>query len=131
MFLDAKVEAELLELDDEDRPARCSTRSARPSRAWTRSPAPASTPSACRPTSPPARRSPAPGRSSKGGTAPQAAGVIHTDFERGFIKAEIVSFDDLVAAGSMAAAKAAGKVRIEGKDYVMADGDVVEFRFNV
>ena len=67
----------------------------------------------------------------RGFTAPQAAGVIHTDFERGFIKAEIVSYDDLVAAGSMAAAKAAGKVRMEGKDYVMADGDVVEFRFNV
>jgi GTP-binding protein YchF len=67
----------------------------------------------------------------RGDTAPQAAGVIHTDFERGFIKAEIVSYDDLVAAGSMAAAKAAGKVRMEGKDYVMADGDVVEFRFNV
>jgi GTP-binding protein YchF len=67
----------------------------------------------------------------RGATAPQAAGVIHTDFERGFIKAEIVSYDDLVAAGSMAAARAAGKVRIEGKDYVMADGDVVEFRFNV
>ena len=67
----------------------------------------------------------------KGWTAPQAAGVIHTDFARGFIKAEIVSFDDLVAAGSMTAAKAAGKVRMEGKDYVMRDGDVVEFRFNV
>ena len=67
----------------------------------------------------------------KGWTAPQAAGVIHTDFQRGFIKAEIVSFDDLVEAGSMAAAKAAGKVRMEGKEYVMADGDVVEFRFNV
>ena len=67
----------------------------------------------------------------KGFTAPQAAGVIHTDFERGFIKAEIVSYDDLVAAGSMAAARAAGRVRIEGKDYVMADGDVTEFRFNV
>ncbi len=67
----------------------------------------------------------------KGATAPEAAGVIHTDFQRGFIKAEIVSFDDLVAAGSMAAARAAGKVRMEGKDYVMADGDVVEFRFNV
>ena len=66
-----------------------------------------------------------------GATAPEAAGVIHTDFQRGFIKAEIVSFDDLVAAGSMAAAKAAGKVRMEGKDYVMRDGDVVEFRFNV
>jgi len=64
----------------------------------------------------------------KGWTAPQAAGVIHTDFQRGFIKAEVVSFDDLVAAGSMVAAKAAGKVRIEGKDYVMQDGDVVEFR---
>jgi len=67
----------------------------------------------------------------KGATAPQAAGVIHTDFERGFIKAEIVSYDDLVAAGSMAVAKSAGKVRMEGKDYVMQDGDVVEFRFNV
>ncbi|KRB47899.1 redox-regulated ATPase YchF [Terrabacter sp. Root181] len=67
----------------------------------------------------------------KGWTAPQAAGVIHTDFQRGFIKAEVVSFHDLVAAGNMNAAKAAGKVRIEGKDYVMADGDVVEFRFNV
>jgi ribosome-binding ATPase len=66
-----------------------------------------------------------------GATAPEAAGVIHSDFQRGFIKAEIVSFDDLVAAGSMAAAKAAGKVRMEGKDYVMRDGDVVEFRFNV
>jgi ribosome-binding ATPase YchF (GTP1/OBG family) len=67
----------------------------------------------------------------KGWKAPQAAGVIHTDFERGFIKAEIVSYDDLVDAGSMAEAKARGKVRMEGKDYVMADGDVVEFRFNV
>ena len=67
----------------------------------------------------------------KGWTAPQAAGVIHTDFERGFIKAEVVSFEDLDTYGSMAEAKAAGRVRIEGKDYVMADGDVVEFRFNV
>ena len=67
----------------------------------------------------------------KGDTAPQAAGVIHSDFERGFIKAEIVSFDDLESAGSMAEAKAKGKVRQEGKDYIMADGDVVEFRFNV
>jgi hypothetical protein len=57
--------------------------------------------------------------------------VIHTDFQRGFIKAEIVSFDDLVANGNMNAAKAAGKVRMEGKEYVMRDGDVVEFRFNV
>jgi hypothetical protein len=67
----------------------------------------------------------------KGWTAPQAAGVIHTDFQRGFIKAEIVSFDDLISAGSMNAAKAAGKVRMEGKEYIMRDGDVVEFRFNV
>jgi GTP-binding protein YchF len=67
----------------------------------------------------------------KGWKAPQAAGVIHTDFERGFIKAEIVSFDDLIAAGSIAEARARGKARIEGKDYVMHDGDVVEFRFNV
>ena len=67
----------------------------------------------------------------KGATAPEAAGVIHTDFQKGFIKAEIVSFADLVDAGSMAEAKARGKVRMEGKDYVMQDGDVVEFRFNV
>jgi len=67
----------------------------------------------------------------KGDTAPMAAGVIHTDFQKGFIKAEIVSFEDLMAAGTMAEAKAKGKVRMEGKEYVMADGDVVEFRFNV
>jgi GTP-binding protein YchF len=67
----------------------------------------------------------------KGATAPEAAGVIHTDFQRGFIKAEVVSFDDLIGLGSMQKAKEAGKVRMEGKDYVMADGDVVEFRFNV
>ncbi len=128
VFLDAKVESELLELDEEsarellesvgqEEPglqalARAGfhtlglqtylTTGPKESRAWT------------------IRR---------GATAPQAAGVIHTDFERGFIKAEIVSYDDLIAAGSMLAAKAAGRVRIEGKDYVMADGDVVEFRF--
>jgi GTP-binding protein YchF len=131
IFLDAKFEADLVELDDEaearemlaelgvDEPgldvlARVGfdtlglqtylTAGPKESRAWT------------------IRR---------GATAPEAAGVIHTDFQRGFIKAEVVSFDDLVAAGSMTAAKAAGKVRMEGKDYVMADGDVVEFRFNV
>jgi GTP-binding protein YchF len=130
VFLDAKVEAELLELDEEsarellesigqDEPGLYSlaragfhtlglqtylTAGPKEARAWT---------------------------IRKGDTAPQAAGVIHTDFERGFIKAEIVSYDDLVEAGSMSAAKAAGKVRMEGKDYVMADGDVVEFRFNV
>jgi GTP-binding protein YchF len=67
----------------------------------------------------------------KGDTAPVAAGVIHTDFQKGFIKAEIVAFGDLIEAGSMTEARARGKVRIEGKEYVMADGDVVEFRFNV
>jgi GTP-binding protein YchF len=67
----------------------------------------------------------------RGWTAPQAAGVIHTDFQRGFIKAEVVAYADLVDAGSMAEARARGRVRIEGKDYVMQDGDVVEFRFNV
>ncbi len=130
VFLDAKIEAELQELDDEsaaellesigqterglDALARAGfhtlklqtylTAGPKEARAWT---------------------------IHQGDTAPKAAGVIHTDFEKGFIKAEIVSFDDLVGAGSMAAAKAAGKVRMEGKDYVMADGDVVEFRFNV
>ncbi|HZQ34187.1 MAG TPA: redox-regulated ATPase YchF [Mycobacterium sp.] len=130
VFLDAKIEAELLELDDEsatdllqsigqeerglDALARAGfhtlrlqtflTAGPKEARAWT---------------------------IHQGDTAPKAAGVIHTDFEKGFIKAEVVSYDDLVAAGSTAAAKAAGKVRMEGKDYVMADGDVVEFRFNV
>jgi len=66
-----------------------------------------------------------------GATAPEAAGVIHSDFQRGFIKAEIVSYEDLVEAGSMSAAKSAGKVRMEGKEYIMRDGDVVDFRFNV
>jgi len=66
-----------------------------------------------------------------GDTAPQAAGVIHSDFQRGFIKAEIVGFDDLMETGSVPAARAVGRARIEGKDYVMRDGDVVDFRFNV
>jgi ribosome-binding ATPase YchF (GTP1/OBG family) len=67
----------------------------------------------------------------RGATAPRAAGVIHSDFERGFVKAEVVSYDNLVAAGSLTEARARGLVRIEGKDYVMRDGDVVEFRCNV
>jgi len=67
----------------------------------------------------------------KGATAPEAAGVIHTDFQRGFIKAEVIGFADLVELGSVVAARSAGKARMEGKDYVMQDGDVVEFRFNV
>lgn len=130
VFLDAKVEQELLELDAEsaqellesigqpepglDALARAGFRTLglqtyltagpKESRAWT---------------------------IPIGATAPEAAGVIHTDFQKGFIKAEIVSYDDLVEAGSMAAARSAGKVRMEGKEYVMQDGDVVEFRFNV
>ncbi|MFH0242534.1 redox-regulated ATPase YchF [Streptomyces sp. HK10] len=67
----------------------------------------------------------------KGATAPEAAGVIHTDFQKGFIKAEVISFEDLVEAGSVAEARARGRARMEGKDYVMRDGDVAEFRFNV
>jgi GTP-binding protein YchF len=67
----------------------------------------------------------------KGATAPEAAGVIHTDFQRGFIKAEVISYDDLVELGSVQEARAKGKARMEGKDYVMQDGDVVEFRFSV
>nr|WP_254367361.1 redox-regulated ATPase YchF [Microbacterium sp. NC79] len=67
----------------------------------------------------------------QGAKAPQAAGVIHTDFEKGFIKAEVISFEDLIATGSVAEARAKGKARLEGKDYIMRDGDVVEFRFNV
>jgi ribosome-binding ATPase YchF (GTP1/OBG family) len=67
----------------------------------------------------------------QGATAPEAAGEIHTDFQKHFIKAEVVAFDDLMAAGTMVAVRAAGKARIEGKDYVMRDGDVVEFRVGV
>ena len=67
----------------------------------------------------------------KGTKAPQAAGKIHTDFERGFIKAEVVSYDDLVKSGNYTKAKEAGLIRLEGKDYIMQDGDVVEFKFNV
>ncbi len=130
VFLDAKVESELLELDQESAAellesvgqhepglhalARAGfhtlglqtylTAGPKESRAWT---------------------------IKRGATAPQAAGVIHSDFERGFIKAEIVSYHDLMAAGSMVAAKAAGKVRMEGKDYLMQDGDVVEFRTGI
>ncbi|MEU4831534.1 redox-regulated ATPase YchF [Streptosporangium sp. NPDC023615] len=130
VFLDAKIESELVELDEEEalellqsvgqqesgltQLARVGfetlglqtylTAGPKETRAWT------------------IRR---------GATAPEAAGVIHTDFQRGFIKAEIVSYDELVEAGSIAAARQAGKARIEGKDYVMRDGDVVEFRFNV
>ena len=130
VFLDAQTETELLELDDEDAAellasvgqdepgletlARAGfetlglqtylTAGPKEARAWT---------------------------IHKGDTAPKAAGVIHTDFEKGFIKAEIVAFEDLDQLGSMAEARAAGKVRQEGKDYVMADGDVVEFKFNV
>ena len=130
IFLDAKIEAELTELDDDealellqsmgvDEPglavlARVGfdtlglqtylTAGPKEARAWT---------------------------VRKGATAPEAAGVIHTDFQKGFIKAEVISFADLVDAGSTAEARARGKARMEGKDYVMADGDVVEFRFNV
>ncbi|MDO8732307.1 MAG: redox-regulated ATPase YchF [Actinomycetota bacterium] len=130
VFLDAKLEAELVELEDDEAMellnsvgqeesglhalARVGfaalglqtylTAGPKESRAWT---------------------------ISKGATAPEAAGVIHTDFQKGFIKAEVVSFNDLVDTGSIAEAKAKGKLRIEGKDYVMVDGDVVEFRFNV
>ena len=130
IFLDAKTEAELAELDEEDlmeflkeigmdEPGLATlagvgfetlglqtylTAGPKEARAWT---------------------------IHKGDTAPVAAGVIHTDFQKGFIKAEIVAFDDLIEAGSMAEARARGKVRMECKEYVMADGDVVEFRFNV
>ena len=129
IFLDAKTEAELAELDDADAMELLSaigleepglstlarigfntlglqtylTAGPKETRAWT---------------------------IHKGDTAPVAAGVIHTDFQKGFIKAEIVAFNELVDAGSMAEAKARGKVRMEGKEYVMSDGDVVEFRFN-
>ena len=67
----------------------------------------------------------------KGDTAPQAAGVIHTDFERGFIRAQVIAYDDFVALGGEAKAKEAGKMRVEGKEYVVQDGDVMHFLFNV
>ena len=130
IFLDAKLESELIDLDDEDAAEMLAstgqtesglnqlarigfdtlglqtylTAGPKETRAWT---------------------------IPKGAKAPQAAGVIHTDFERGFIKAEVISFDDLVETGSVAEARSKGKARMEGKDYTMQDGDVVEFRFNV
>jgi GTP-binding protein YchF len=130
VFLDAKVESELVEMDEDDalellqsmgqeesglhQLARIGfdtlglqtylTAGPKEARAWT---------------------------IKKGATAPEAAGVIHTDFQRGFIKAEVIHFEDLVELGSVAAVRAAGKARMEGKEYVMQDGDVVEFRFNV
>ena len=67
----------------------------------------------------------------KGSSAPQAAGVIHTDFEKGFIRAEVISYEDYVAYGSESKVKEAGKIRVEGKDYIVSDGDVMHFRFNV
>ncbi|VAV94363.1 GTP-binding and nucleic acid-binding protein YchF, partial [hydrothermal vent metagenome] len=67
----------------------------------------------------------------RGATAPQAAGVIHTDFEKGFIRAEVIAYDDFVANGGEAGAKEAGRWRLEGKDYIVQEGDVVHFRFNV
>ena len=67
----------------------------------------------------------------KGDTAPQAAGVIHTDFERGFIRAEVIAYEDFVAYKGEQGAKDAGKMRVEGKEYVVQDGDVMHFRFNV
>ncbi len=67
----------------------------------------------------------------KGTKAPQAAGKIHSDFERGFIRAEVIAFDELMACGTMQTAKEKGKIRSEGKEYVMQDGDIVLFRFNV
>ena len=92
----------------------------------------ASTPSACRPILTAGPKGDRAWTIKEGRHRPRRpAGVIHTDFQRGFIKAEIVSYDDLLAAGSMLKAKEAGRVRMEGKDYVMHDGDVVEFRFNV
>jgi ribosome-binding ATPase YchF (GTP1/OBG family) len=66
-----------------------------------------------------------------GATASQAAGVIHTDFERGFIRAEVIAFDDYVACGGEQGAREAGKMRLEGRDYIVRDGDVIHFRFNV
>ncbi|MEU6081496.1 redox-regulated ATPase YchF [Streptomyces sp. NPDC047108] len=130
IFLNAKIESELIELDDEEslellqamgqeEPGLATlarvgfetlglqtylTAGPKESRAWT---------------------------IKKGATAPEAAGVIHTDFQKGFIKAEIVSYEDLVESGSIPEARAKGKARMEGKEYVMQDGDVVEFRFNV
>ena len=67
----------------------------------------------------------------KGDTAPQAAGVIHTDFERGFIRAQVIAYDDFIALGGEAKAKEAGKMRAEGKEYIVQDGDVIHFLFNV
>ena len=127
VFLDAKTEAELLELDDDE--AQELLESIGQTEPGLHSLAKAGFHTLGLQTYlTPGPKEPRAWTIHQGDTAPKAAGVIHTDFERGFIKAEIVSFDDLDAAGSMAAARAAGKVRQEGKEYVMADGDVVEFK---
>ena len=81
------------------------------------------------PSSPPGLRKRALGRSKAGSRAPQAAGVIHTDFEKGFIRAETIAYDDYVAGKGEAGAREMGKFRLEGKDYVVQDGDVLHFRF--
>ena len=113
------------------RPSRrtISRRSGSPSRASTASSAPATSSCISSPSSPPGRRRRAPGRSRRARRAPQAAGVIHTDFEKGFIRAETIAYDDYVAFKGEAGAREAGKFRLEGKDYVVADGDVMHFRF--
>ena len=67
----------------------------------------------------------------KGSKAPQCAGIIHTDFEKGFIRAEVIKYDDYIALGSETACKEAGKMNVEGKDYIVQDGDIMHFRFNV
>ena len=92
---------------------------------------PPTTCSACARSSPPARRSRGPGRSGPAGRRPQCAGVIHTDFEKGFIRAEVIHWDELIDLGSWSKARDVGKLRVEGKDYEVADGDVMEIRFNV
>jgi len=125
-----KIEAEIAELEDEEKP-NSSPKWAWKSPAWTASSARATTCSTCRPTSPPAPRKSAPGPSPKGSTAPKAAGVIHTDFEKGFIRAEVVSYEDFIAYNGESGAKEAGKWRLEGKEYIVQDGDVIHFRFNV
>ena len=126
-----KVEAELAELPPEDREGLPRVAGRRPSPVSTAWRMPPTICSACRPTSPPARRRSAPGPSTGATRPPQAAGVIHSDFEKGFIRAETVAYAEFVRVGGWKPAREQGLARAEGKEYVVQDGDVMLFRFNV
>jgi ribosome-binding ATPase len=126
----AAIEAEIAQLEEAERAEflRIWARRAGPE---SRDPRRLRSCSGCRPTSPPGPKEVRAWTVRAGSTAPQAAGVIHTDFERGFIRAEVIAFEDYIAYKGEAGAKEAGKLRLEGKEYIVREGDVMHFRFNV